>query len=122
MKKHKLTFSDYSPFIEDLIERELSERGFSISSKAVYSEEPMPHFDITIELSLVQSILKNISRETVDKKINALTDKMYNVCKHCSFHVVDKWYYTFSFHNGEKEKLMTFLYVPSTEKMSLVED
>ena len=44
MKKHKLTYSDYAPFIEDLIERELSERGFSIKAEAVFSEESEPHF------------------------------------------------------------------------------
>ena len=122
MKKHKLTYSDYAPFIEDLIERELSERGFSIKAEAVFSEESEPHFDINIDISLVPSIVKRISKETAEKKINSISVKMIDVCSHTSFPLIEKWYYTFIIHDEEKEKKMTFLYSPSSGKLNLIEN
>lgn len=122
MKKHKLTFNDYAPFIEDLIERELTERGFSITAKAVYSEEPDPHFDITIDFSLVPSVMKKITKATAEKKIESISTKIVDMCKHTSFPLITKWYYTFVFHNIDEESKMSVLYFPLTDKMSPVEN
>lgn len=122
MKKHKLTFNDYSPFIEDLIERELTERGFSITAKALFSEEPDPHFDINIDFSLVPSVMKKITKATAEKKIESISSRMVDVCKHTSFPLITKWYYTFVLHNLEEEKKMSFLYFPSADKLSWVEN
>lgn len=122
MKKHKLTFTDYCPFIEDLIERELTERGFSITAKALYSEEPEPHFTINIDFSLVPSVMKKITKETADKKIESISSRMADVCKRTSFPLIAKWYYTFTFHNIEEEKKISLLYLPSADKISWVEN
>ena len=122
MKKHKLTFNDYCPFIEDLIERELTERGFSITAKAVYAGEPDPHFDISIDFSLVPSVMKKITKETADKKIESISSRTADVCKRTSFPLISKWYYTFTFHNIDKENKMSLLYFPSADKLSWVEN
>lgn len=66
--------------------------------------------------------MKKITKETAEKKIESISRRMTDVCKHTSFPLIEKWYYTFIFHDGENEKKMTFLYSPSSGKLNLIEN